>query len=74
VERYMSDTAFDNFRNYRITQLIDTEYNMWWWLRTPGGRNIYTAGVGAGGTVRYSGFTTTREDGGVRPAMWVTLE
>lgn len=62
------------------------EYIWWWWLRSPGRDNrraVYIHGDGnigiqGNGTFRYSSKTihplTSNNCGGVRPALWLSLE
>ena len=46
----------------------------WWWLRSPGKSGTYAAGVGDGGYISGSGGDVRSVDGGVRPAMWLSME
>lgn len=43
----------------------------WWWIRTPGEQENYAARVSRAGDIWQSGVIVT-ENGGVRPAMWVS--
>jgi len=46
----------------------------WWWLRSPGGRQVHAADVGTDGSVHDLGHTVIADDNGVRPALWLKLE
>ena len=46
----------------------------WWWLRSPGSLQNYAALIYAGGTVDGLGLDVDNNRGGIRPAMWVTLD
>ena len=44
----------------------------WWWLRSPGGQGMQTAGsIGYLGEIWLCGDDAYRVDGGVRPAIWI---
>lgn len=43
----------------------------WWWLRTPGEKDIYAAYVSADGVIVKGGCYTGSSRGLLRPAMWV---
>ena len=46
----------------------------WWWLRSPGYDLYGAANVGSDGSVYCSGHNVSDVYGGVRPALWITLE
>ena len=46
----------------------------WWWLRTSGKSNKRAARVLSSGEVEYEGTFVNSESGGVRPAIWITIE
>ena len=46
----------------------------WWWLRSPGSLSKRAAIVLSDGDVYYSGNRIFRDNGGIRPAMWLNLE
>ena len=45
----------------------------WWWLRSPSNKAKCATGVGTYGTITLD-RETNREDGAVRPALWIRLE
>lgn len=45
----------------------------WYWLRTPGGTSQHAAIVEPTGAVSEGGNQVTNKEGGVRPALWITL-
>ena len=47
--------------------------NSWWWLRSPGYNQKYAAGVDGVGYLGTLGCYVKYGDGGVRPALWVSL-
>lgn len=49
----------------------DYEGNCWWWLRSPGAYQDNAARVVGGGGIQYDGIYVDKEDGAVRPAMWI---
>ena len=44
-----------------------------WWLRSPGGTDVWAAFVFASGNIEYDGTATSYRKG-IRPAMWIDLE
>jgi len=62
----------DRFNSMRIAGDL-TGNNPWWWLRSPGINSDLTAFVGSNGTVHVNG-DYAEFHGGVRPALWLTLE
>ena len=46
----------------------------WWWLRSPGLNSTYAAAVDVNGWVIACGDYVFFTNGGVRPALWITLE
>ena len=71
------DAIKDKYNKAR-TALDLNGFNAWWWLRSPGGprdhtdRDHATAGS-IDNVIWICGDDICRNDGGVRPAMWVTL-
>ena len=51
----------------------DVHCHAYWWLRSPGIDTYAAAGVNYDGSVFVSGYSVSRDDGGVRPALWVKL-
>ena len=45
----------------------------WWWLRSPGESNYKAAHVRIIGAVRIIGEYINYSPGGIRPAMWVSI-
>lgn len=66
--------------DYAIAQSTSNYYRenvnetRWWWLRTPGNYRTYVAIVSGNGFVDCSGCGVDSNNGGVRPALWITLE
>ncbi len=48
--------------------------NSWWWLRSPGCRQDYAAGVSTDGSVSHNGDYVHLNYNAVRPALWIDLE
>ena len=47
----------------------------WWWLRSPGGQGMHTSGsVGYLGEIWMCGDDACRVDGGIRPALWLSIK
>lgn len=56
----------------RIT--IDEEKpSSWWWLRSPGGLDYTAAGIGIDGSIAVGGYNVLDTEGGIRPALWLSL-
>ncbi len=49
------------------------EDNSWWWTRTPGEYQHFSTIVRTNGLVQYTGGYLCSKNGGVRPAMWITI-
>ncbi len=47
--------------------------NSWWWLRSPGCRQDYAAGVSTDGSVSHNGDYVHLNYNAVRPALWIDL-
>lgn len=54
----------------------DTEETVWWHLRSPGEASDVAASVSSGGLIDYHGTAECVDDatGGIRPAMWLTID
>jgi len=46
----------------------------WWWLRSPGSRDVRAAYVDCDGYLYVSGSHVSSAEGGVRPAFWLNLK
>lgn len=58
--------------SYETEELLQSKMSSdWWWLRTPGEQESYAARVSIAGDIQQRGVMVT-ENGGVRPAMWVS--
>ena len=57
--------------SYKTT---DGDAGCWWWLRSPGLSQYFAAFVYRGGAVYSYGSDVRSVRGGVRPAIWVSLE
>ncbi len=57
----------------RIAKKSGSEQSGWWWLRSPGGKNIYAAIVDGNGKISAGGNTIDNASGGLRPALWLNL-
>ena len=57
--------------DYRAATYGDDAY--WWWLRSPGCVDIDGAGINADGSISIGGLDKYRVDGGLRPALWLSL-
>jgi len=71
------DAIKDKYNKARNVLNLDG-FNAWWWLRSPGGPRCQTENdhVTAGSVdnvIWLCGDGVIREDGGVRPAMWITV-
>ena len=47
--------------------------NCWWWLRSPGGKQLYAANVDTDGDVYRNGNDVDNDNIAVRPALWIDL-
>lgn len=50
----------------------DEEYS-WWWTRTPGEYQHFSTIVRTNGLVQYTGGYLCSKNGGVRPAVWISI-
>jgi len=57
----------------RIARDVNTGRARWWWLRSVGGRDDRVAGVYDDGGIDVRGYSISRVNGGVRPALWLNL-
>ena len=57
--------------NDRIAKYDDEA--SWWWLRSPGYRGYFASIVDSGGNANAYGVLADRDDGGIRPALWINL-
>jgi hypothetical protein len=62
----------DQYNTSRIAKNADGEY-VWWWLRSPGNSNNRAVYVLDRGFIDFSGGFFSRDDGGIRPALWLKL-
>jgi hypothetical protein len=62
----------DQYNSARIAKFSDDEAS-WWWLRSPGRDSNRAAYVLDFGYIDLSGGFFNRDDGGVRPALWLKL-
>ncbi len=77
-QRYWFERKDENNRK-RIAKILGTEWDCWWWLRSPGRLNIKAAYVwGSEGFIGIQGnnilkgnISDGRCTGGVRPALWL---
>lgn len=67
---------YDRFNNARRVRNAETNEWEWWWLRSPGWDSYSAANVYPYGFIMVSGAFITADwaYGGVRPAMWVSLD
>lgn len=56
----------------RIAKEINGRF-WWWWLRSPGRTSDSASCVYADGSIYAEGRAVTREEGGIRPALWLQL-
>jgi hypothetical protein len=74
----------DRFGNARIANHVGQIFSEWpyeieenepwfWWLRSPGLTNLGAAVILGDGSVYVYGDVTQAADGGVRPALWLTV-
>lgn len=66
---YGTDYAFGNGL-YNNGMLGST----WWWVRTPGKTNKWAVRVLSTGEMAYDGTYVNSDNGGVRPAIWITVD
>lgn len=53
---------------------VNNETIGWYWLRTSGGNNKYASIVDKHGVINEGGNSVNSPDGGIRPALWISLE
>jgi hypothetical protein len=85
VARYFGDSGQLTGGNPKSKWWINDQYNaerityhedgiaVWWWLRTPGMHSNTAVYVNTCGSINLAGHRAINGDGGVRPALWVTL-
>ncbi|MCL2199320.1 MAG: helix-turn-helix transcriptional regulator [Defluviitaleaceae bacterium] len=66
------DCIYDQFNDERKAQNTKGEDD-WWWLRSPGHAEKAAGSIGYCGELFLCGDDICRIDGGVRPALWVTI-
>jgi len=67
------DAIYDQYNNARKVKNAKGKDD-WWWLRSPGGQGPHTAGsIGYMGEIWLCGDDAYRVDGGVRPALWLSI-
>jgi|GEM_PF-1907019 len=86
VVRFFGDSGQLASKNPNDKNKIDDQYNeariaadedgndWYWWLRSFGGDGSRTAVVDHNGRINVDGAVFINEDGGVRPALWLSLE
>ncbi|MCL2633010.1 MAG: DUF6273 domain-containing protein [Oscillospiraceae bacterium] len=47
--------------------------NRWWWVRSPGNATNNAANINNNGFIDVSGDHVDNNNGGIRPALWITL-
>jgi hypothetical protein len=62
----------DQYNSSRIAKYADGKAS-WWWLRSPGRNNNRAIYILDFGFIDISGGFYNRDDGGVRPALWLKL-
>ena len=80
-QRYWFERKDEN-NSIRIAKLQGKEFSWWWWLRTPGRVNVKAVYIfGTDGNIGIQGnnilkgnISDAKCTGGVRPALWITLE
>jgi len=66
------DAISDDYNSVRIALNLNG-FPAWWWLRSPGGMRGHATNGSTDGVIWMCGDGVHRKDGGVRPAMWITL-
>jgi len=66
------DCVYDKYNDARKVQNAKGEDD-WWWLRSPGHVATTAGSIGYMGELFLCGDDVYRVDGGVRPALWVSL-
>ena len=69
----------DEYNDNRKAYMEDNSDAPWWWLRSPGDYSnyaayVYVAYVYGDGFVYVGGVNVDADSGGVRPALWLSLE
>ena len=64
----------DQYNDARMAGGAKSGLRVWWWLRTPGFKNLCAAGVGGTGHIDLAGLDVFDGFGCVRPALWLVLE
>jgi len=84
VVKYFGDSGQLKNKNPKSEFWIDDQYNderaakfnndsLWWWLRSPGPDQYNAADIRLNGNVSFRGYNVHRDEGGVRPALWLKL-
>ena len=69
-ERECEPTAYAKEKGCNVNTVKKT---CWWWLRSPGDASRCAAFVDHTGTVQEFGFDVDNVTGGIRPALWISL-
>lgn len=76
VEKYFPNQedrrAYSTEYAKKMGVYTDEEYS-WWWTRTPGEYQHFSTIVRTNGLVQYTGGYLCSKNGGVRPAVWISV-
>lgn len=77
VYRYLADSPYASclVTSYAIQNqaYMTTKQECWWWCRTPGNDEAFTAGVNPIGAISTVGNNVNYVHAAVRPAMWIEI-
>ncbi|MCL2404344.1 MAG: helix-turn-helix domain-containing protein [Defluviitaleaceae bacterium] len=66
------ECVYDQYNDARKVQNAKGEDD-WWWLRSPGHKSHIAGSIGYAGELFLCGDDVYRVDGGIRPALWLSL-
>ena len=71
---YLEETTEEVEIFYEDIEAGYGKLSCWWWLRSPGISNDWAAYIHYDGNNSYDGGYVNVSNGGVRPALWITME
>lgn len=79
VSRYLRSnydlsTCGTDYAKYNGVYYNEDLGTTWWWVRTPGKSNKRAVRVLSTGELDYEGTFVNSDNGGVRPAIWITID
>ena len=68
IKMWLNDPGYNKDRR----ALDERNIAVVWWLRSPGDTNRSASAVMGNGFITPGGFAISNDEGGVRPALWIS--